>query len=72
MTEWQPIETLPDGPEWRLIWRDGDSPIVVRQPRACAPGIWHLRNRNWVGLAVDMDNATHWMPIPDPPAPEKD
>lgn len=61
---WQPIETAPkDGTLILLAIPQG---VVAASWQEWAPGEW------WFGSdIVDYDDATHWMPLPAAPSPEK-
>lgn len=60
--EWQPIETAPEGNQWRWV-------IVYAAPAHGLPGFvcpaqWHPD----AGYCVDeLRETTHWMPLPPPP-----
>lgn len=60
MTEWSDISTAPkdEGAEY-LIW-DGYDIWLVNVHR----GDW------WILTESTVDEATHWMPLPEPPKPE--
>ena len=66
MNEWQPIETAPDN-QTALFW------VVPNDPTADGGGFLNMKsqifwgkNRCWSSLL----RATHWMPLPEPPALE--
>jgi len=63
MMEWQPIETAPKTGRSRLVWtpRYRNTYLVV----------W--RDEGWEffggpGRLNELDQPTHWMPLPDPPS----
>ena len=69
--QWQPIETAPkDGhhlfwvvprePDEQWLLDLGDKPLI----QTWAPYVFKGRNQTWNCLS----KATHWMPLPDPPA----
>lgn len=73
MTEWQPIKTLPRDGRYVLVYRPlamvtGDENITVARTlekgsmaTVSPQGVKHWTNR-WC-------HPTHWMDIPEPPAP---
>lgn len=73
-TDWQPIETAP---------KDGvGNWILIATSNRVTPAYWDcwaiLDKPTWVTysyrgerVAAEMDNPTHWMPLPAPPKAEK-
>lgn len=59
LTEWQPIESAPHG-VWILIYAYGN----VCQACWNANGYWST----FVDSRICPNAATHWMPLPQPPA----
>lgn len=57
-TDWQPIETAPRNgdPIWVYVPDDYQTAVVFHR------GLWKTDVRNFFGV-----NATHWMPLPEPP-----
>lgn len=53
--EWQPIETAPKDNTRILLW-DG---------QIASTGSWY--HDEWAGDDYEAIDATHWMPLPDPP-----
>ncbi len=76
MSEWQPIETAPKDGTWILIYGSVDDEgerrkISVAQYTNYLNGgetDWHWQfawyDGGYCGL---VDEATHWMPLPEPP-----
>lgn len=70
MADWQPIETAPrDGTPIRLRWQ-GEPPLSGDDtPDMQVVARWngsHFVSVDDVGMKCK--NATHWMPLPAPPA----
>lgn len=65
MNEWQPIETAPTKGQFLVFIPTSHTPMQVCCMRKVANGtIKIIGNHNvW-----DMDEPTHWMPLPGPPA----
>jgi hypothetical protein len=69
VSEWQPIETaLKDGTEI-LVW---DENFGIRRVQwtefFSGGGFWDTGYASEVdGDPIDANEATHWMPLPDPP-----
>ncbi|MET3232203.1 UNVERIFIED_ORG: hypothetical protein ABIC54_004408 [Burkholderia sp. 1263] len=61
MSEWKPIETAPAEGQF-LVYMPGEK----RQPIQVAK--WH-QNMKTIGnqFHFDMEQPTHWMPLPEPP-----
>jgi hypothetical protein len=79
MSDWQPIETVPEGVHVLLYWQKGEKGIggmecatVYREPaviNTIGMAFWTHGGPN-AGSDWDSDELpTHWMPLPDPPAP---
>lgn len=69
MNEWQPIETAPKDGAWVLVYRPGPYPqdaIAVAMWAEWKPGFWYWQDHDDQNRPED-DNATHWMPLPEPP-----
>lgn len=77
MSNWQPIETLPEGVHVLLWFPEGERGIggmeaatVYREPGGpsrCGYAFWTHGGPN-AGSDWDTDLApTHWMPLPEPP-----
>lgn len=63
MSEWQPIETVPDtGKVVMFLVPDRELPIMSR-----GDDYW-LNRVGGRGTAYWLDGATHWMPLPAPPS----
>lgn len=60
MSEWQPIETAPDGECEILIW-DGSCNVANHGWEEGGRVVWMVSGE----FAVR--GATHWMPLPEPP-----
>lgn len=62
MSEWQPIETAPKD-KWILVW--------CSNVKSCFVAMWNGEVEDFVGeahdLYIDSIDATHWMPLPEPP-----
>jgi hypothetical protein len=56
--KWQPIETAPKDGTWLLLLMSDSSVPVV----GSFWGRWYYADD------FELDNVTHWMPLPDPPA----
>jgi Protein of unknown function (DUF551) len=62
MSEWQPIETAPNG-----------EPILLGFPRKLHSVVGHMEDGVWGEFAASFDflvfpvQPTHWMPLPEPP-----
>ena len=77
MSNWQPIETAPEGVPI-LLWKAEDEPIVIDTFRRVQYEYWEQINRSTKKLIkeenIEWDyegyGATHWMSIPAPPKPE--
>ncbi len=64
MSAWQSIETAPKDEEAFLAWYDG------KFGPSCGTMIWHPENEgrfHSMTLGTQTKDATHWMPLPDPP-----
>ena len=61
MSEWQPIETAPEG-ESLLVYMPTDKRNPIQVAR------WG-KHTKVIGnqFAFDMEKPTHWMPLPEPP-----
>jgi hypothetical protein len=58
---WQPIETAPEKALWWVLWdAEYDHPVVTQQ--RSADGVFWAGDWDWP------IEATHWMPLPHPPA----
>lgn len=75
MSEWQPIETAPKDGTWMLVYEPSEYPPSVHVVR-WGTREWTMGARQyaWVTMALgpnpdtyDADDATHWMPLPNPP-----
>ena len=67
MAGWKPIETAPKD-AYVLLWAD-----VAIGPPLIVQGCWFKVSRSekgWVDANGDIVMATHWMPLPAPPASE--
>lgn len=64
MAEWQPIETAPKSGRFLVYVPDGALHRIM-------PAHYES-NFRIIGdhFAYDQRKPTHWMPLPDPPAPE--
>ncbi len=74
-TGWQPIETAPkDGMPFRVFapslldadFNPSGSAEACYDPERIIAAKWDGQHDVWVTVFVD--DATHWMPLPDPPA----
>ena len=65
MSEWQPIETAPKDRRSRLVWVPGNQCIycVSWGDHDERPG-WYVFGGGWRSMVQE---ATHWMPLPEPP-----
>lgn len=63
--DWQPISTAPkDTPVLVFMPTDEATPLQVGVWRTIANGhSWIIGNH----FAFDLEPATHWMPLPEPP-----
>jgi hypothetical protein len=74
MTGWQPIESAPKDDSPVLVTaRDGKRTIVGEAHFDPANEAWWWAGENWgdyhaESLPARGWRATHWMPLPDPPA----
>ena len=59
MSEWQPIETAPTGPQMIIIFGGRHAGVTISE----ADGDW-WRWQKEKGLSTI---PTHWMPLPEPP-----
>lgn len=59
--EWQPIETAPTG-KMILAWDGEDVEVVEWHPSLVSGGLWFSSGGPF--------EATHWMPLPEPPKGE--
>lgn len=68
MTKWQPIDTAPkDGTEFIATWgHQGFVMMLVSYNKV--HGYWQMKGSPIRGL---LENATHWMPLPDAPETEE-
>jgi hypothetical protein len=58
---WRPIETAPEKALWWVLWdAEYDRPVVTQQ--RSADGVFWAGDWDWP------IEATHWMPLPHPPA----
>lgn len=69
MMEWQPIETAPNDGTRFLVYRPNRVIIEACVPDGYGCGDWYFEGVMWSGVANAMD-ATHWMPLPEPPNSE--
>jgi hypothetical protein len=73
---WQPIETAPKDGTWILAYEPSKWPPQCHVVRWGLPEYWgQAGDETWVTVALgpnpdtyEADDATHWMPLPDPPA----
>ena len=66
--DWQPIETAPNDGTCVLVYFRGVGPLVAF---TTFPDVWTRylgfgKTPFWPDISADY--ATHWMPLPDPPA----
>lgn len=71
MGEWQPIESAPKDREI-LLWEGDSDCAVVGRHNPSYTEEWHATVHGEFAPWSDFDrppifNATHWMPLPDPP-----
>jgi hypothetical protein len=74
-TGWQPIETAPKDGTWILVYEHCEPLPSVYVVRWGVPEWWGASvDETWVTIAVgpnpdtyNATDATHWMPLPDPP-----
>ena len=62
MSEWEDISTAPkDGTNILAVWAERRSPVF---------GVIYWEGDGWHEFDddIDVDGATHWMPLPSPPA----
>lgn len=74
--EWRPIETAPRDGTWLLVFEPSKWSPNIHVVRWGEPE-WTLEKsppKTWVTMALgpnpdtyDADEATHWMPLPEPP-----
>lgn len=65
MSAWQPISTAPKDGTPLLIWTEGAHLIHL---------FWKNDHWEWLGGGRCPDgqyHMTHWMPLPEPPAPSR-
>lgn len=73
MREWKPIETAPKDGTWILVFEPSDYQPCVHVVRWGVPE-WSGGDLTWVTVALGPNpdtyepDATHWMPLPEPPA----
>ena len=66
MSEWRPIATAPKGEMFIYYWpRDGKRCIGLAY--FAKDGSWRDSEGNWKTRL----EPTHWMPLPDPPCPNR-
>ena len=64
--QWRPIETAP---------KDGEIVLLFTRGRFMFLGWWNMGIKLWYSgrpLAFDLEQPTHWMPLPAPPKGESD
>ena len=71
MTDWQPIETVPNN----------EQVVVYCRRTGYSIGFWNQAIGRWIGIdyasvdTVEMNSVkgapTHWLPLPDPPRRRK-
>ena len=66
--QWQPIETAPKDGRPVIVRLDEGEIIVARFSRDKIGTGWWDEHANSCQSWADA-NATHWMPLPDPPTP---
>ena len=65
ITEWQPIETAPrDGTQILLYQRWKDDTLLRS---AIDLGVWDSEKKAWNCHLYNIDDPSHWMPIPKEP-----
>lgn len=64
--EWQPIETAPGSDVLVLLWWAGTVEIA---PARYDDGTIVWAYDEWANSAGKVVSPTHWMPLPNPPAP---
>ena len=70
MSEWQPIETAPkDGTEVFLWTEEKPNIVVAYWDTYEGSGWWRFSESVLSDIAGEVENATHWMPLPEPPKP---
>lgn len=63
---WQPIETAPKDGSTILLW-DGVETTGYWKEYSFSPGSWQLAMTGSYAQDGDLDNPTHWAPLPEPP-----
>jgi Protein of unknown function (DUF551) len=72
--DWQPIDTAPRDRTKVLVCATTVLNLEIRRRKApiMAVDFWHSRERDgfdgWAHFNPDFYPATHWMPLPKPPA----
>lgn len=64
--EWQPIETAPKDGTTVLLW-DGIETTGYWKDYTFSPGCWQLALTGAYAQDADLDNPTHWAPLPNAP-----
>lgn len=65
--EWQPIETAPkDGRQLFLYLSDGQTVIAEFSVRRDGSSYWEVCHTENGAICLRTE-ATHWMPLPEPP-----
>lgn len=74
MTVWKPIETAPKD-RWVMLYSQNDGVHIGHwdpnfdwwNRETARPG-WTDGSRNVCDELEELENVTHWMPLPEPPA----
>lgn len=69
--QWRPIETAPRNGTPILAYEPHREPCVEHAASDETVAVVHWSGRVWADPLYDMtglDNPTHWMPLPEPPA----
>jgi hypothetical protein len=72
--DWQPIETAPKDGRGILLFADGE--VWLGRWGYSEPSGSYAEEKEWVtpsegpGYNSQIENPTHWMPLPTPPVPD--
>lgn len=71
---WQPIETAPKDETVILLALPKAGALKEEGARRVYEGRWNTLQQTFTGVNgfILLCGATHWMPLPDPPTPDKE